>query len=140
MVERLRFRIPAGVAGEFSSSESMLRADSYSVSVPPMLPQWHAKDPGQSAKSAGCRLHLNTHIPLTQRSQSGLSMLLSRHSMEHIRKRSHTQLSGNIRLQSSQLAEPPWTDPGIMSGISVRELTISHATIREHSATVVSAC
>ena len=31
-------------------------------------------------------------------------------------------LSGNIRSQSSQLAEPLWTDPGIKSGIGVREL------------------
>ena len=30
--------------------------------------------------------------------------------------------SGNIRPQSSQLADPLWTDPGITSGISVREL------------------
>ena len=30
--------------------------------------------------------------------------------------------SGNIRSQSSQLAEPLWTDPGIKSGISVGEL------------------
>ena len=35
----------------------------------------------------------------------------------------HTRnLSENIRLQSSQLAEPLWTDPGINSEISVREL------------------
>ena len=31
-------------------------------------------------------------------------------------------LSGNIWPQLSQLAEPLWTDPGIKSGISVREL------------------
>ena len=31
-------------------------------------------------------------------------------------------LSGNIWPQSSQFAEPLWTDPGIKSGISVREL------------------
>ena len=31
-------------------------------------------------------------------------------------------LSENIRPQSSQLAEPLWTDPSINSGISVREL------------------
>ena len=31
-------------------------------------------------------------------------------------------LSGNTRLQSSQLAEPLWTDPGLKSGISVRLL------------------
>ena len=30
--------------------------------------------------------------------------------------------SGNTRLQSSQLAEPLWTDPGLKSGISLREL------------------
>ena len=31
-------------------------------------------------------------------------------------------MSGNTRPQSSQLAEPLWTDPGIKSGISVREI------------------
>ena len=31
-------------------------------------------------------------------------------------------LSGNSRPQSSQLAEPLWTDSGLKSGISVREL------------------
>ena len=37
----------------------------------------HVKDPGHSAKSAGGRLHLNTHTPQTHRSRSGLTMLLS---------------------------------------------------------------
>ena len=31
--------------------------------------------------------------------------------------------SGNTQPQSSQLADPLWTDPGLMSGISVRDLT-----------------
>ena len=31
--------------------------------------------------------------------------------------------SGNTRLQSSQFAETLWTDPGLKSGISVRELS-----------------
>ena len=30
-------------------------------------------------------------------------------------------LPGNVRPQSSQIAEPLWTDPGIKSGISLRE-------------------
>ena len=34
VIERLQVRIPAGAAGEFSSPESTLCADSYSVSVP----------------------------------------------------------------------------------------------------------
>ena len=48
---------------------------------PRVLPQWHVKDPGHSAKSAGGRLHLNMHTPLTQLSRSGLTMPLSRHSV-----------------------------------------------------------
>ena len=79
---RLRVRIPAGAAGEFSSPESTLCADPYSVSVPsPVLPLWHVKDLGYSAKRAGGRLHLKTHTPLIQRSWNGLTMLLSRHSV-----------------------------------------------------------
>ena len=35
MIERLRVRIPAGAAVEFSSPDFTLCADSYSVSVPP---------------------------------------------------------------------------------------------------------
>ena len=47
----------------------------------PVLLQWHVKDPGHAAKSAGGRLHLNMHTPLTQRNRSGLTMPLSRHSL-----------------------------------------------------------
>ena len=39
------------------------------------------KRPGHSATSAGRRLHLNTHTPLTQQSQSGLTMPQSSHSV-----------------------------------------------------------
>ena len=62
MIERLRVLTLAGVVGEFSSPESTLCADSYLVSVPPpVLPLWHVKDPGHSAKTAGGRLHQNMH-------------------------------------------------------------------------------
>ena len=85
LIKRLQVRIPAGAAEEFSSLELTLCADSYLVSVPPSSPsvlrQWHVKDPGHSAKSAGGRLHLDTHTPLTQRSWSGLTMPLSKHSI-----------------------------------------------------------
>ena len=46
-----------------------------------VLPQWHGKDPGHSAKSVGGKLHLNTHIPLIPQSRSGLTMPLSGHSL-----------------------------------------------------------
>ena len=47
----------------------------FGVRSTPVLPKWHVKDPGHSAKSAGGRLHLNTHTPSTQPSQSGLTVL-----------------------------------------------------------------
>ena len=80
------------------------------------------KDPGHSSKSAGGRLHLSTQTPLTERSRSELIMQ-SRYSVETYPKNELIRnSSGNTRLQSSQLAEPPWTDPGVKSGISLREL------------------
>ena len=89
------------------------------------LPQWHVKVPGHSAKSEGGRLHLNTHRALTQRSRSGLTMPLSRHSVGTYQETSsHATRQGTL-IQSSQLAEPLWTDPGLKSGISVRKLVSS---------------
>ena len=71
---------------------------SYLVSVPtPVFPKWHIKDPGHTAKSAGGRLHLNTHTPLTQQNQSGLMMLLSRHSVgTYPEKSSHATCQGTL--------------------------------------------
>ena len=72
-----------------------------------------------------CRwqVHLNTHRPLTQRSRSGLTMPLFRHSKGTYQETtSHATRQGNTRPQSSQFAEPLWTDPGLRSGISMRDL------------------
>ena len=63
----------------------------FGVCSTPMLPQWHIKDPSHCAKSADGRLHLNRHTPLTQRSRSELTMLLSRLSVRTYQKRAHTQ-------------------------------------------------
>ena len=52
------------------------------------------------------------------RSRSGLTMPLCRQSVGAYQEtRSHA-----TRPQSSQLAEPLWTDPGLKSGISVHDL------------------
>ena len=100
----------------------------FRVCSTPMLLQWHVKDPGHSAKSAGGRLHLNTHTPLTQRrpltqqSWSWLTLLLSRHSMGTYQETSsHTTCQGTFS-QSSQHPEQLWTDPGLKSGITVCKL------------------
>ena len=42
----------------------------FSLRSTPVLLQWHVKDPDHSAKSAGGRLHLNTHTILTKQSQT----------------------------------------------------------------------
>ena len=127
MIKRLRVQILAGAGGEFSSPESTLCANSlFSVCSTSMLPQWHLKDPSHSAKSAGGRLHLNMHTPLTQRSRSGLTMLLSRHSVGTYQETSsHVAARQGTLGQSSQLTEPLWTDPDLKIGISVRELIFS---------------
>ena len=88
-----------------------------------MSPQWHVKDPGHSAKSAGGRLHPNTHIPLTQRRQTGLTIPLCRHSVGNLLGNELTRnSSGKTRPWSSQLAEPLWTDLGLGSAMSVCDL------------------
>ena len=63
----------------------------------PVLPQWHVKYPGHSAKSAGGRLHLNMHAALTQRSRNGLTIPLSRHSVGTYQETSsHASRQGTI--------------------------------------------
>ena len=81
-----------------------------------MLLQCDIKDPGHSAKSAGGMLHLNMRTTSTLRSQSGLTMLLSRHSVG-------TYQGDKPTCNSSENTQPLlsllWTDPGRKSGISV---------------------
>ena len=113
----MRVRIPTGAAGESSSP-----GDSFCIRSLPVLPQWHIKGLGHSAKSAGRRLHINRHAPLTQRNRSGLTML-SRHSVRTCQGNKVTRnSSGKTRLQLSQLDEPLWTDSGLNSGTGVRKL------------------
>ena len=87
-----------------------------------MLPQWHVKDLDYSAKSAGGRLHLKTHTPLTQRNRSGLTMPLFRYSVGTSQETSlHATRQGTLgHNRLSSLSH--WIDPGQRSAISVREL------------------
>ena len=69
----------------------------FSVHFTPVLPQWDIKDPSHSAKSTGGRLHLKMHTPLTRRSQSGMTMPLSRHSMGiYLETSSHATCQGTF--------------------------------------------
>ena len=69
----------------------------FGVRSTPVLPQWHVKDPGHSTKSAGGRLHPNTHAPLTQRCRGELTMPLSSRSEETYQETSsHATRLGTI--------------------------------------------
>ena len=52
-------------------------------------------------------------------------MPLSRQSVGIYQDKLIRNSSENTRLQSSQLAEPQWTDPALKSGISLRKLILT---------------
>ena len=88
----------------------------------PVLPQWHVKDPGHFAKSAGGRLHLNTYS-LDQTKSEWADYATVQAQCGNISGKMLTHnLSGNTQLWSSQLAEPLWTYSGLKGEISVHEL------------------
>ena len=78
-----------------------------------VLQQWHMKDPGHSAKSAGGRLHLNMHTPLTHWSGRGLTMLLSRQSVGTYQETSShaTHQEHLVTVGSARWATVRWTWP-----------------------------
>ena len=79
-----------------------------------------------------CAVFINTHTPLTQRSQNGLTML-SRMVRYPIREtNSHGTRQDNARPQSSQFADPPWTDSGLKSGKSAREMISTSKKKKKH--------
>ena len=123
MIERLRLRILAEAAGEFSSPESTLCADSYSVSVPPPCTAVARKRPLSSCEKYRWQItpkHTYTLDPAKSEwaDCAAVQALCGKLSGNELTR----NLSGNIQPQSTRLAEPLWTDPGIKSGMSGREL------------------
>ena len=93
---------------------------------PPVLPQWQVKDPGHSAKSAGCMLHpKHAHFLVPTKSEWSDYVVRAMAFGTYQRNELTKNLSLNARPQSSQLAEPLWTDPGLKCAIGVRELISS---------------
>ena len=98
MIERLRVQILTGTTGAFSSPELTLCADTSAVSIPSLVTTVaDKKKTSHSAKSTGGRLHLSMHTLLTQQSQSGLTMPLSRHSVgTYLETSSHATCQGTF--------------------------------------------
>ena len=96
-------------------------ADSYSVSVPPPC----YRSGTQKTPVILLIVHVAgyTKTRMHQRSRSGRTVPLSRHCVGKCQDNELTRnSSGNTRPQSSHLAEPLLTDPGLKSGISACEL------------------
>ena len=88
-----------------------------------MLPQWHVKDRGHSAESAGGKVTPKHAYTLDPTKSEWADNAAVRALCGNLSGNGLTcNLSGNLRSQSSQLAEPLWTDPGPESGISLCEL------------------
>ena len=115
MIERLRDRIPAGAAGEFSLPESTLCADCYSVSVPRRPRSFCQKCRWQVTPKHAYTLD----PPKSEWADYAAVQAECRNLSGNELKRNS---SGNTRSQSSQLAETLSSDPGLKSGISVRDL------------------
>ena len=88
----------------------------------PLLWQWHVKDPNHSAKSAGGRLYMNTHVcTLNSPSQSRLTMLVCRHSVwTYQEMSSHATHQGTLSHSCLSLLSHWGPDPSVKSGISMK--------------------
>ena len=109
MTGRLRVQVPAWAVGECSSSELTLCADSYSVRSPPRVTAVTHKRPEVILpKSADGRLHLTCIHFWPYEVKAGWVCCPSIRENELTRNS-----SGNTWQQSSQFAEPLWTDIGL---------------------------
>ena len=120
MIERLRVRVRAGTAGEFSSPEFTFCADFIRCPFHPRVITVTRKRPRSFCQKRRWQVTPKHAYPLTQRSRSGLSMP-SRPSVGTFQGNESTGNSSvNTRLQSSQLDDPLWSDPGLRSGLSAQ--------------------
>ena len=111
MIERLRVRIPAGTAGEYSSPEFPLCADSYSVSFPHPVTAMTRKRPQSFYQK--CRWQVaSKHAYTLDPAKSELGCYAVRALCGNLSGNELTRnSSGNTQPQSSQLSEALWTGP-----------------------------
>ena len=118
VIERLRVRIPAGAAGEFSSPELTLCADSYLVSVPPRVTAGARKRPRSFCQKCGWQVTPKYAYTLDPTKSKWADCAAVQAECGNISGNELTRNSlGNTRSQSSQLAEP-----GLGLGLGLREL------------------
>ena len=123
MIERLQVWIPVEAAAEFSSPESTLRATLIRCPFHPHDTTVACKRPRSLCKK--CRWQVTPkHAYTLDPSQLEWADYAAVHA--ECGNLSGNELTRNsswhTRLRSSQLAEPLWTDPGLISEISLRKL------------------
>ena len=120
MIERLRVRSPAGAAGEFSSSESTLCADYYWCPFHPCVIAVARKRPRSFCQKCRWQVTLKHAYTLDPSKSEWADYAAVEEECGNLSGNELTRnSSGNTRSQSSQLAEPLWTDPGPESGITL---------------------
>ena len=123
MIERLRVWIPAGAAGEFSSPEWTLCADSYSVSVPPCVTEMACQRLRSFCQKWRWQITPENAYTLDLLKPEWADYAAVQAECRNISRNKLTRNSSrNTQSQSSQRTEPLRTDPGLKSGISLREL------------------
>ena len=127
VTERLRVRDPAGVKGDFSSPELSFCPDSYSVSVLLCVTVVACERPWsfcQKRRWQATPKHPCTLDPRKSNSKwVDYAVQAQSRSLSGKLAQSTQCSSGNTtKPQSSQLAEPLWTDPELKSGTGVLKL------------------
>ena len=124
MVERLGVRIPVGAAGDFFSLQSQLCVLTF-IRCPfyPRVTAVARKRPRPFCQKCRWQVtpkHAYSHDPSKSEWADYVAVQAECGNLSENELTRNS--SGNIRLQSSQLAEQLWTDPGRKSGISLHEL------------------
>ena len=111
------------MAEEFSSPELTFCADFYSVSVPPHVTAAARKRPWSFCQKYGWQVTPKHAYTLDPSKSEWADYAAVQAECGNLSGNELTpNSSGNTRLQSSQLTEPLWTNPGLKSGIILAEL------------------
>ena len=97
---------------------------SYSASVPPLVTAVARKRPRAFCQKCRWQVRPKNAYTLDPTKSAYADYAVVQALSRNLSGNELTRnFSGNIRPQSSQLAEPPWTDPGLRSGSSVSGLS-----------------
>ena len=123
MIEKLRVRIPAGATGNFLLQSSLCVLTLIPCPFHPRVTAVTRKRPQSFCQKCRWQVTPKQAYTLDPTKSEWAVYAAVQVQCGNLSGNEFTRsLSGNIRPQSAQPAEPLWTDPGINCGINVREL------------------